>query len=132
MEQINKVILVIDDSSVTLHFLSELLKGKGYRVHTARNGKQAICTLENNIIDLVLLDLMMPQMNGFEVLQYIKSIPGLDEIPVLVVSACSDQDSIDKAINMGASGYFVKPLIIEDLLAKVDHMLVSAKSTIIL
>jgi putative two-component system response regulator len=131
MESSSKVILVIDDSSVTLHFLSELLKGKGYRVLTARNGKQAICAIDNNIIDLVLLDLIMPQMNGYEVLKYIKSIPGLDTVPVLIVSACSDQENIEKVMNLGASGYFVKPLIIEDLLAKVDFHLVSAGITAI-
>ena len=128
----NKVILVIDDSSVTLHFLSELLKGKGYKVLTARNGKQAICSIDNNLVDLVLLDLMMPQMNGFEVLKYIKSVPDFESIPVLVVSACSDQESVEKAMSMGALAYFVKPLIIEDLLAKVDYMLISAKISVLL
>ena len=123
MESNGKVILVIDDSSVTLHFLSELLKGKGYRVLTARNGRQAICTMDSNSIDLVLLDLMMPQMTGYEVLEYIKSIPAINDMPVLIVSACNDQQSIDKAMNIGASGYFVKPLIIEDLLAKVDYLM---------
>jgi len=123
MESNGKVILVIDDSSVTLHFLSELLKGKGYRVLTARNGRQAICTMDSNSIDLVLLDLMMPQMTGYEVLEYIKSIPSFCNMPVLIVSACNDQQSIDKAMSIGASGYFVKPLIIEDLLAKVDYLM---------
>ncbi len=132
MEPLNKVILVIDDSSVTLHFLSELLKGKGYKVLTARNGKLAICAIDNNHVDLILLDLMMPQMNGFEVLKYIKSVPDFESIPVLIVSAFCDQESIEKAMNMGASAYFVKPLIIEDLLAKVDNMLVSAKLSVIL
>ena len=131
MEPINKVILVIDDSSVTMHFLSELLKGKGYKVLTARNGKQAICTIDNNLVDLILLDLMMPQMNGFEVLQYIKSVHEFESIPVLIVSACCDQESVEKAMNMGASDFFIKPLIIEDLLAKVDCLLVSAKISVI-
>ena len=131
MESNNKVILVIDDSSVTLHFLSELLKGKGYRVLTARNGRQAICTMDSNSIDLVLLDLMMPQMTGYEVLEYIKSIPAFCNMPVLIVSACNDQQSIDKAMNIGASGYFVKPLIIEDLLAKVDYLMATTPIAIL-
>ena len=131
MESNGKVILVIDDSSVTLHFLSELLKGKGYRVLTARNGRQAICTMDSNSIDLVLLDLMMPQMTGYEVLEYIKSIPSFCNMPVLIVSACNDQQSIDKAMSIGASGYFVKPLIIEDLLAKVDYLMATTPIAIL-
>jgi DNA-binding response OmpR family regulator len=123
----NSAILIVDDSSITLHFLSELLKGKGYKVLPARNGNQAICAFDNNIVDLVLLDLMMPQMSGFDVLKYIKSISIHKRLPILVISASSDRESIDKAMNMGASEYFIKPLIVEELLKKVDCLLESAK-----
>jgi CheY-like chemotaxis protein len=81
----HKTILVIEDSSVTLHFLSELLKGKGYKVLTARNGIQAIYTFENHNIDLVLLDLMQPDMSGLEVLEHIKSLAVRKTLPIMIV-----------------------------------------------
>jgi DNA-binding response OmpR family regulator len=124
----NRSILIVDDSSVTLHFLSELLKGKGYKVLTAKNGNQAICAFGNNIIDLVLLDLKMPQMGGFDVLKYIKSFSVHEKLPILIISASCDRESIDKAMNMGASAYFIKPLIVEELLKKVDCFLESANA----
>ena len=120
-----KTILVVDDSNVTLHFLSELLKGSGFKVLTARNGKQAIYAFDNNTISMILLDLMMPDISGFEVLKYVKSKVAQNYLPVIIVSACCEQENIDKALKMGASAYFTKPLIIEELLKHIHYLLES-------
>jgi len=125
MEPNSKTILVVDDSNVTLHFISELLKCSGYKVLTARNGKQAIASIDNHLIDIVLLDLMMPVISGFEVLARIKSNTNYNALPIMIVSACCDQENIEKAMKMGASAYFTKPLVVEDLLKQVKFQLES-------
>lgn len=101
-------ILLIEDSKVIQQMYRSKLTIEQFAVITADNGMEAIKILSQEIPDLILLDLMMPVMDGFKVLQVIKTDPRLSNIPVLVFSARGQPEEIEKAMNLGAAGYIVK------------------------
>jgi class 3 adenylate cyclase len=102
-------ILVVDDMEANRTLLSRRLTRDGHRVTTAEGGRQALGLLEIDDFDLVLLDLMMPEMNGFEVLARIKADPRLHQIPVIMISALDEVDSVVRCIEAGAEDYLPKP-----------------------
>ncbi len=102
-------ILVVDDMETNRTLLSRRLTRDGHRVTTAEGGRQALGLLEIDDFDLVLLDLMMPEMNGFEVLARIKADPRLHRIPVIMISALDEMDSVVRCIEAGAEDYLPKP-----------------------
>lgn len=102
-------ILVVDDMEANRSLLSRRLTRDGHRVTTAEGGRQALGLLEVDDFDLVLLDLMMPEMNGFEVLAKIKADPRLHRIPVIMISALDEVDSVVRCIEAGAEDYLPKP-----------------------
>ena len=113
-------VLVVDDSESNRDLLARRLQGQGYTVMTAENGRIAIeMALETNF-DLVLLDIMMPEMDGFEVLKRLKSDELLKHIPVIMISAVSETDSALRCIEMGAEDYLPKPF--DPTLLKVRTM----------
>ncbi len=101
-------ILLIEDSKIIQQMYRSKLTIEQFTVITADNGMEAIKILSQEIPDLVLLDLMMPVMDGFKVLQVIKTDPRLSNIPVLVFSARGQPEEVEKAMNLGAAGYIVK------------------------
>jgi CheY-like chemotaxis protein len=103
----NKILLV-EDSKVVQQMYRSKLTIEQFTVLTADNGMDAIKVLSQEIPDLVLLDLMMPVMDGFKVLQVIKTDPRLADVPVLVFSAKGQPEEIEKALNLGAAGYIIK------------------------
>ncbi len=102
-------ILVVDDMEANRSLLSRRLTRDGHRVTTAEGGRQALGFMEIDDFDLVLLDLMMPDMNGFEVLARIKADPRLHRIPVIMISALDEVDSVVRCIEAGAEDYLPKP-----------------------
>jgi class 3 adenylate cyclase len=102
-------ILVVDDMEANRTLLSRRLTRDGHRVTTAEGGRQALGLMEVDDFDLVLLDLMMPEMNGFEVLAKIKADPRLHRIPVIMISALDEVDSVVRCIEAGAEDYLPKP-----------------------
>jgi len=102
-------ILVVDDMEANRTLLSRRLTRDGHRVTTAAGGRQALSLLEIDDFDLVLLDLMMPEMNGFEVLGRIKADPRMHAIPVIMISALDEIDSVVRCIEAGAEDYLPKP-----------------------
>lgn len=102
-------ILVVDDMEANRTLLSRRLTRDGHRVATAEGGRQALGLMEVDDFDLVLLDLMMPEMNGFEVLARIKADPRLHQIPVIMISALDEMDSVVRCIEAGAEDYLAKP-----------------------
>jgi len=102
-------ILVVDDIEANRALLSRRLTRDGHRVTTAEGGRQALDLLEADDFDLVLLDLMMPEINGFEVLARIKADPRLHRIPVIMISALDEVDSVVRCIEAGAEDYLPKP-----------------------
>lgn len=103
----NKVLLVEDSNSVLQMYRNKLVIEQ-FNVLTASNGMEAIKVLSQEVPDLILLDLMMPIMDGYKVLQVIKTDPRLSGVPVLVFSAKGQPDEVEKALNLGAAGYIVK------------------------
>lgn len=102
-------ILVVDDNRMNRLKLTHYLEREGYAVSTAANGREALAMLGDNEYDTVLLDIMMPEMNGFEVLAAMKSEIRWRDIPVIVISALDEMDSIVRGIEMGAEDYLSKP-----------------------
>ncbi len=102
-------VLVVDDIEANRDVLSRRLKRQGYAVATADNGRQALDKLRAERFDLVLLDIMMPEMDGYEVLQRLKADEALRHIPVIMISALNELDSVVRCIGMGAEDYLPKP-----------------------
>jgi two-component system sensor histidine kinase/response regulator len=103
------LLLVVDDDASNREVLSRRLKRQGHRVHTASNGRDALQRMNEVPFDLVLLDIMMPDMDGYEVLRQIKSDAALQHIPVIMISAVNEVESVVRCIEAGAEDYLAKP-----------------------
>ncbi len=118
------VLLVVDDNEDNRYTLARRLKREGYaNVAVAENGRQALDMLDRRRFDLVLLDIMMPEMNGYQVLEHIKSNQDLREIRVIMISAVDELDSVVRCIELGADDYLPKPFNAVLLKARVDACL---------
>jgi CheY-like chemotaxis protein len=116
------VILVVDDDPDILEALSEILEAEGFEIRRARNGKEALERLEPDSPQLILLDLMMPVMDGWEFAQRMRQKPAaISSIPLIVLSA--DRNVGNKATDIGAVGYLAKPFELNDLLEMVRRAL---------
>lgn len=116
-------VLVVDDNEKNRELLGRHLKRLGYRSSSAVNGKEALDMLEHKYYDLVLLDIMMPVMNGYEVLEVIKSKEKWSNIPVIVVSAIQEVESVVRCIELGAEDYLTIPFNVVLLKARVQACL---------
>ena len=103
------LLLVVDDNPANRDVLSRRLNRQGYEVVTAENGRQAMHAVRTRAFDLVLLDIMMPEMDGYEVLEALKADESLRHLPVIMVSALDDLDSVVRCIDLGADDYLPKP-----------------------
>jgi len=103
------VVLVVDDNADNREVLGRRLEREGHQVRLASSGQQALDMLGAEPIDLVLLDVMMPEMDGYAVLQQLKADPALRHIPVLMISALDEMDSVVRCIELGAEDYLPKP-----------------------
>lgn len=113
------LILVVDDIADNLKVVGNMLEQEGYGVTFAMNGKQAIERVQTAQPDLILLDLMMPGMDGLQVCQILKAEPTVAEIPVIFLTANHEQENLLKAFNAGAVDYLTKPFVFPELLARV-------------
>lgn len=116
-------ILVVDDSPVQLDRLVQLLERHGYAVATATDGREALRKVVSDPPDLVLLDRVLPDMDGLEVARFVKARPAEQFIPVIVLSVKADLDSKVKGLQIGASDYIAKPFADQEVLARCDAML---------
>jgi CheY-like chemotaxis protein len=116
-------ILVTDDDAATREMLQFLLQDEGYEVLLARNGLEALEVIEKEPVDLVLLDLMMPEMDGYEALNALRENGRLGTVPILVVSARSIPIYQEISRNLGAVEHIVKPFMPDELLGKVREAL---------
>ncbi|RXJ85547.1 GGDEF domain-containing response regulator [Arcobacter cloacae] len=118
MTDFKPTILIVDDMQVNLTILSEILKNK-YHIKIAKSGKKALEIVENSNIDLVLLDIVMPELDGYEVCKILKNSEKSKDIPVIFVTANSDACDEEKGFLMGAVDYITKPFNPTTILARV-------------
>lgn len=112
-------ILVVDDTPVNIQSLTAILKAEGYQISVATNGKQALEVLNRICPDLILLDVMMPEMDGFETCRRLKADENLSEIPVIFLTAKTETADIVQGFELGAVDYVAKPFNTHELLARV-------------
>ena len=112
-------ILIVDDVSQNIQIVASILREEGYQMTYAQNGKATIVKARSHNFDLILLDIMMPEMNGFEVCIKLKQDPETKDIPVIFLTAKSDTESIVKGFKVGAIDYVTKPFNRTELVARV-------------
>ena len=113
-------ILIVDDNPENLHLLANALLSEGYLVRAAPNGEMAITMAMNETPDLVIMDINMPDMDGYQVCDHFKAQPTLKSVPIIFLSAMQDTDAKVLALNHGGVDYATKPFIFEELLARVS------------
>lgn len=116
-------ILVVDDEIGALTLIGIMLERGGFNVLKARDAKAALAVLDENNPDLIILDVMMPGMDGIELCQVIRTRDDTGKTPVLILSARGDAESIIRGIEAGANDYLPKPILHHDLVSKVRSML---------
>lgn len=105
------VVLVVDDIPTNNVLIKALLKGKDYEVILSQSGAEALGIAQERVPDIILLDIMMPVMDGYEVLARLRSNERTKNIKVIVISALANKDDIRKAMEIGADGYLTKPMV---------------------
>jgi putative two-component system response regulator len=113
-------ILIVDDTFANLQLLANMLKGEGYKVRPASSGVMALQAVDKKLPDLILLDIKMPEMDGYEVCTALKNNPQTKDIPVLFISALSDVPDKIKAFNVGGLDYINKPFQFDEVKARVS------------
>ena len=117
---VEEKILIVDDNVEMLDKTSEMLSHVGYSVITCLSGEEALARLEQERVDLVLLDINMPSLNGFEVCLRIRQMYALDDLPIIFLTSREDSDSVTKGFHSGASDFISKSAISDILLARVN------------
>lgn len=118
-----KRILIVDDEPNIVLSLEYLMRSKGLEVNIARNGNEALEQLEARTFDLMLLDITMPEVDGYEICKIVKNHPTWNEMHVVFLSAKSKQSDIEKGMSLGASDYIVKPFSTRALSQRVLELL---------
>jgi DNA-binding response OmpR family regulator len=118
MAEIKKRVLIVDDERAILKVLDMKLRVSGYDVVTASNGKEALDLVKSTCPDIMLLDIIMPGMDGFEVLQEVRAV---SELPVIVISA--RPENVRRALSLGANDFLTKPLDVDEIVRKIEGLL---------
>src|SRR3954454_7983863 len=116
-------LLIVDDDEPSREGLARRLQRQGYEVSCARNGREALEVLGGRRFDLVLLDVMMPGMNGLDVLKFLRRIDSLIDLPIIMVTAKGESEDMVEALELGANDYVTKPLDFPVVLARVRSQL---------
>ncbi len=114
-----QTILVVDDSKTELFHLSEMLGKRGYAVRTAENGEEAMRRLEEEVPDLILMDVVMPGRNGFQLTRPITRDPRWSAVPVILCTSKNQETDRVWGMRQGASDYIVKPVDATELFSKI-------------
>ncbi len=123
MTQANTQVLIVDDIEDNVKALSYDLDDYGFSILTASNGQQAIDSCQQHLPDIILLDVIMPDMTGFEVCQQLKADPATRHIPIILISAMDRSDSIVRGLDAGAQGYITKPYFYAEVIEKIEMLL---------
>ncbi len=116
-------ILLVDDNPDNLRLLSDMLTENGYKTRKVLNGKLALNAIQAVLPDLILLDILMPELDGYEVCTQLKANPQTQDIPILFISALDDTLDKVKAFQLGGADYITKPFKVEEVLARIEHQL---------
>lgn len=127
--QSNGIILVVDDSADALSMLNEALRDQGYTIFIAMDGAQALEIAQKMPPDVILLDALMPNMDGFETCQALKENSELSDIPVIFMTGLSDTQHVVRGLELGGVDYINKPVNIDELLARIKVHLNTARRT---
>ena len=112
-------ILLVDDSKTELHYMSDLLGKRGYAIRTAENGEEAMRRLGEETPDLILMDVVMPGQNGFQLTRAITRDPRFANVPVIMCTSKSQETDKVWGMRQGARDYIVKPVDADELVAKI-------------
>jgi two-component system sensor histidine kinase/response regulator len=124
----NFTVLIIDDAQDTIDLIRVILEDQGIDCISARNGERGITIAREGQVDLILLDILMPETDGFEVCRQLKSDPQLKDIPVIFITAKGDDDSIARGFELGAQDYIFKPFNRYEMLSRVQaHLRILAQ-----
>ena len=121
--QATSTVLIIDDEPIARAGLEALLAGEGYRLEFATNGQEGLAMAAGLVPDVILLDIMMPDMDGYEVCRQLRDTPRLRSIPIIIISALSDKESLVRGLDAGADEFLSKPVTGLELRARVRSML---------
>lgn len=116
-------IAVVDDDPSMVRVLRIMLTSSGYEVVEAMSGTKGFLIVKRELPDLVLLDIMMPDVDGFEVCRRLKLDPDTENIPVIFVSAKTGSEHIEMGLSLGAEGYITKPFELQDILDKIEEVI---------
>jgi twitching motility two-component system response regulator PilH len=114
-----KKILLVDDSKTELHYLSDVLSKRGYSVRTAENGEEAMRRLGEDKPDLILMDVVMPGQNGFQLTRAITRDPRFSNVPVIMCTSKNQETDKVWGMRQGARDYIVKPVDADELMTKI-------------
>jgi DNA-binding response OmpR family regulator/DNA-binding CsgD family transcriptional regulator len=128
-EAARATILVVDDAPDSLRFLTDTLEAEGYGVRIALNGEMALASLAEELPDLVLMDAMMPGMDGFETTRRIKADPALALVPVIFMTGLTETQNVVDGLAAGGVDYVKKPIVLPELLARLKVHLGNARIT---
>jgi DNA-binding response OmpR family regulator len=120
-----KKIFIVDDDANILELFRDILEGKGYAVSTFARGWEALQGVSRDRPDLIILDIMMPRVNGFEVCQILKENPKTKAIPIIFLTALSHQEALRRAAEGGADDFLIKPCPPDKLLKHVERYIAS-------
>lgn len=119
----NEKLLLVEDDVMLVEMMKMSLEAQGYQVITAENGKDGAFKAISEKPDLILADLMMPELDGFEMIKLIRSNSDLKDTPIICVTALGREEDIEKAKDAGATDYITKPYVASDLVEKIqEHM----------
>lgn len=119
----DKTILVVDDIAENRNLLAKRLEREGFNVATASNGELGMEVMRNSLIDLVLLDIMMPEVDGLSMLEEIRSDSTFDDVGVIMVTALDNMNVAMDCMRRGACGYITKPYEMEQISKQIKHCL---------
>jgi DNA-binding response OmpR family regulator len=128
MKKLEKTVVVVEDETDAAEMFAEMMRVNGFRVVKSYSSAPAINLIATEMPDVVILDVMMPDVSGLEVLKFMRREPKLADIPVIVVSAKSMPTDIKTGLEAGASVYLTKPVGFLDLKAAVDRVMAERKS----
>ncbi|GBO54102.1 two-component hybrid sensor and regulator [Pseudanabaena sp. lw0831] len=119
----NFQVLIVDDNEINRDMLARRLHRRDFNLSMAGDGREALSMIQANLYDLILLDIMMPEIDGYAVLKYLKKDSRLRDIPVIMISAIEEMDSVMKCMEIGADDYLTKPFDPEMLKAAINRCL---------